>query len=78
MVISIVGMNNTSKDQTIKARYYLYRISGKKFSEGEKYKETRSTLIMFNNYRNEKLKDLQIVSYKLNKEYNKVKKLKQC
>ena len=65
-------MNNTSKNQSIKARYYLYRVAGKKFNEGENYKETKNILIMFNNYRNELIKDLKIANYTLNDKINNI------
>ena len=68
----VIEMNNTSKNQSIKARYYLYRVAGKKFNEGKNYKETKNILIMFNNYRNELIKDLKIANYTLNDKINNI------
>ena len=61
----VIEMNGISKAQSIKARYYLYRVAGKKFLEGENYKETNNKLIMFNNYRNETIENLRIANYTL-------------
>jgi len=66
-------MNNTSKSQNLKARYYLYRVAGKKFNEGKKYEQTKSILIMFNNYKNEYIKDLKVANYSLNDQRNDIK-----
>ena len=61
----VVEMNNSSKNQSIKARYYLYRVAGKKFLEGEKYEEANNKLVMFNNYLNEEIENLRIANYTL-------------
>ena len=66
----VIEMNNSSKDQNIKARYYLYRVAGKKFTSGESYEESESKLIMFNNYRNEKDENIKKVTYTLTDKKN--------
>ena len=66
----VIEMNGASKDQNIKARYYLYRVAGKKFTSGESYEESESKLIMFNNYRNEKDKNIKTVTYTLQDKEN--------
>ena len=66
----VIEMNNSSKKQSIKARYYLYRIAGKKFTTGNKYIQTKNTLIMFNNYKNEYMKNLREANYILNDKEN--------
>ena len=59
----VIEMNNKSKSQMIKARYYLYRVAGKKFVEGEKYKNTSNILIAFNNFYNDRIKELKTANF---------------
>ena len=66
----VIEMNNENKEQSLKARYYLYRITGKKFNKGESYEQTKNTLIMFNNYKNEVIKDLRLANYTLTDKKN--------
>lgn len=64
--VVIVEMNGKNESQSLKGRYYLYRIAGSRFNSGEMYKNTNTKLIMFNNYRNSAFKNLNLANYRLN------------
>jgi hypothetical protein len=60
--IILLEMNNGNRfSQTIKAYQYLYRTECRDFFEGETYKLNYTTLIMFNNFRNEECLDLKYI-----------------
>ena len=46
-----------------KSYQYLYRIAGKRFESGEKYKNTQTKLVLLNQFRNPKMKELKIGNY---------------
>ena len=68
--IVIIEMNNGNISQSLKGRYYLYRMAGNRFAAGENYKLTTTKLIMFNNYCNDKLSELKLANYTLNDKNN--------
>ena len=42
---------------------YLYRIAGKRFHEGEKYRNTQTKLILFNDFKNPHMKEIKTGNY---------------
>lgn len=69
--VVIVEMENSSKEsETIKNYRYLYRTEGRKLTSGENYSKTRTILILFNNFRNKKDKNLLDAHYTFNDPIN--------
>lgn len=46
-----------------KSYQYLYRVAGKRFYVGEDYESTQTKLILFNDFRNPKMKELKTGNY---------------
>lgn len=69
----IIECNRFSSNfANIKSRQYLYRKASFGFDKGDNYlNHPRVKLIMFNNYKNDKIKNAKILNYTLNdKTYN--------
>ena len=62
--VVIIEMNdNYYRFLDSKNYQYLYRIAGKRFKEGEKYQNTQTKLILLNDFRNPKMKELKTGNY---------------
>jgi len=69
--IVIVEMtNNGSEANIIKNYQYLYRTQSRQFMEGEKYTEKKTTLILFNHFKNHQNEDLTDAYFTFNDKEN--------
>lgn len=60
----IIEMNKDYYDfLETKSYQYLFRTAGRRFLSGEDYENTQTKLILFNNFRNEKIKELKTGNY---------------
>ena len=62
--VTILEMNSSYYHFLETKNYqYLYRIAGKRFQEGENYRNTKTQLILFNNFKNREIKNLKTGNY---------------
>ncbi len=70
-MVVIVGMTNSNKESdTIKNYQYLYRTEARRFTMGEKYTPKRTILILFNQFKNHKDKNLLDAHFTFNDPIN--------
>ena len=72
---TIIEMNNDYYTFIFNKSYqYLYRTAGNLYKEGEEYKDKHVKLILFNNFKNNKLPDLKTANFKLREKSSNIER----